>query len=182
LQVEGGQNYLLGLKLRETSILKIIEESLSKLPHHDNIIVTLKSSLDDETVRIDHEQMVTAFFDLEQNAVEAMPDGGSLTITVEGDTRQVAITLTDAGAGIAEENIPLLFTPFFTTKPVGDGTGLGLPSVYAAVKAHRGDISIESNADPKKGLTGTTIRIFLPRYMISFEKEAKVIVHDEEGD
>ncbi len=141
---------------------------------------SLKSSLDDETVWIDHEQMVTAFFDLEQNAVEAMPDGGSLTITVEGDERQVVITLTDTGKGIAEENMPLLFTPFFTTKPVGDGTGLGLPSAYAAVKAHRGNISIESNADPKKGPTGTTVRITLPRRQIFQDKEARMIVHEEE--
>lgn len=171
---------MFGLKLRETNIMKIIEESLSKLSIHDSIAIQLKSSISDETVWIDHEQMVTVLRDLEQNAVEAMPGGGSLTITIEGDERQVVIMLTDTGAGIAEENIPLLFTPFFTTKPVGDGTGLGLPSAYAAIKAHRGDISIESNNDPKKGPTGTAVRITLPRRQILQTKESVMIVHEEE--
>jgi len=171
---------LFGLKLRKTNIIKIIEESLAKLSHQNHVVITLKSSLEDETVWIDHEQMVTVFFDLEKNAVEAMPNGGALTITVKGDERQVAITLADTGAGIAEENRSLLFTPFFTTKPVGDGTGLGLPQAYAAVKAYRGDVSIESNSDPKKGPKGTTVRITLPRSQI-FQKElSKIILHEEE--
>lgn len=171
---------MFGLKLRETNIIKIIEESLAKLSHQNHMVITLKSSLADEKVWIDHEQMVTVFFDLERNAIEAMPNGGTLTITAQGDERQVAITLADTGAGIAEENRSLLFTPFFTTKPVGDGTGLGLPSVYAAIKAHRGDISIESNSDSKKGPTGTTVRITLPRRQILQAKESKMIVHEED--
>ena len=177
---EGGHNHLFDLKLRETNILKIIEDSLLRLSSHDHVTIKLQSFLDDETVWIDHEQMVTCFFDLEQNAIEAMPDGGLLTITVEGDDRQVAITLIDTGAGIAEENIPLLFTPFFTTKPVGDGTGLGLPQAFATVKAHRGDISIESNADAHKCPTGTTVRITMPRRVFLQDKQAQIIVHEEE--
>jgi signal transduction histidine kinase len=171
---------LFDLKLRETNIIKIIEDSLSKLSSHDHVAIELKSCLDDESMWIDHEQMVTVFFDLEQNAIEAMPNGGLLTITVEGDQRHVAITLTDTGTGIAEENIPLLFTPFFTTKPVGDGTGLGLPQAFAIVKAYRGYISIESNADAHKGPTGTTVKIVLPRRMFFQDKQGNVIVHEEE--
>ena len=167
------------LKLRETNIIKIIEDSLSKLSSQNHVAIKMNSSLDDEAVWIDHEQMVTCFFDLEQNAMEAMPDGGLLTITVEGDQRQVTITLTDTGTGIAEENMPLLFTPFFTTKPVGDGTGLGLPQAFATIKAHRGDISIESNACPQKGPTGTKVRIMLPRSQIFKDEQVKVIVHEE---
>ncbi len=171
-----------GLELRETNIIQIVTESLARLSHHDNIVVRMKSSLDDEKVWIDREQIGTAFFDLEQNAVEAMPDGGTLTIMLEGDERQVLITLTDSGAGIAEENIPLLFTPFFTTKPVGDGTGLGLPQAFAAIKAHSGNIKIESNAKPTKGPTGTTVRITLPRRQVLQDKQAKFILHEEEGE
>lgn len=169
-----------GLKLRETNIIKILQESLNKLSHADQVTVEIKSFLNNEAVWIDYEQMVTVFFDLSRNAVEAMPDGGSLTIKVEGDEKQVAIEITDTGRGIAEENMPLLFTPFFTTKPVDDGTGLGLPLAFASVKAHHGDISIESNADPKKGPTGTTVKITLPRRQIFQEKAARMIVHEEE--
>lgn len=167
------------LKLRETNIIRIIEDSLSRLSSQNHVAVKIKSSLDDEAVRIDHELMATCLFDLEQNAIDAMPDEGLLTIEVEGDQRQVTITLTDTGTGIAEENIPLLFTPFFTTKPVGDGTGLGLPQAFAIVKAHSGDISIESNTCPQKGATGTKVRITLPRSRIFKDNRVKVIVHEE---
>ncbi len=171
---------MFGLKLRETNIVKIIEESLAKLSRHGNIDIKLTYFLENNVVWIDYEQMVTALFDLEQNAIEAMPDGGSLIITVEGDDHQVSITLADTGVGIAEENIPLLFTPFFTTKPIGGGTGLGLPQTYATVKAHRGDISIKSNADPHKGPTGTTVRITLPRRQILQDEQSKIILHEED--
>ncbi len=171
-----------GLKFRETNMIEILRESLNKLSHPDQVTIQLKSFLKDETVWIDHEQMATVFFDLSRNAVEAMPDGGSLTIMVDGDEKQVAIKITDTGVGIAEENKALLFTPFFTTKPVGDGTGLGLPQAFASVKAHHGDISIESNADPKKGPTGTTVKITLPRRQILRNKESKMIVHEEEEE
>ena len=169
---------MFGLKLRETHIAEIIKESVAKLSRHGNVDIKLKCFLENDGVWIDHEQMVTVLFDLEQNAIEAMSDGGSLIITVEGDEHQVSITLSDTGVGIAEENIPLLFTPFFTTKPIGDGTGLGLPSSYAAVKAHRGNMTIESNADPNKGPTGTTVRITLPRRQILQAEGYKMIVHE----
>ncbi len=171
---------MFGLKLRETNILKIIEDSLAKLSRHGNVDIQLKNLLENDVVWIDYEQMVTTLFDLEKNAIEAMSDGGSLIIAVVGDEHQVSITLADTGVGIAEENIPLLFTPFFTTKPAGDGTGLGLPSAYAAVKAHCGDMTIESNADPNKGPTGTTVRITLPRRQILQNKDSKMIVHEDD--
>lgn len=169
-----------GLKFRETHIIKIIEESLSKLSCDERVVVAVDARLDDEAVWMDREQIVSVLVDLERNALEAMPDGGKLTITVEGDDRTITLRLADTGSGIPEENIPLLFTPFFTTKPVGEGTGLGLPSSYAVVKAHHGGISIESNSDPKKGPTGTTVKITLPRRQILQNKESKMIVHEEE--
>lgn len=170
---------MLGLKFRKTNIVKIIEESLSRLESHEQVVVTLKSSVENRAVWIDHEQMAAVFFDLMNNAVEAMRHGGLLTITLTGDERRVTVEIADSGTGIAAENIPFLFTPFFTTKPVGDGTGLGLPSAYAAVKAHHGDITIESNDDTEKGPTGTTVRITLPRRQILQNKQSRMILHDE---
>jgi signal transduction histidine kinase len=140
----------------------------------------VKSTLDDEALFADHEQIVSALIDLERNAMEAMPDGGMLCISVQGDARQITLLLMDTGKGISEENKPLLFTPFFTTKPVGDGTGLGLPQAYATVKAHRGDMTIASNTDPQKGPTGTTITITLPRKQAFQQPQSKIIVHEEE--
>ena len=71
--------------------------------------------------------------------------------------------MADSGTGIPEENLDKLFSPFFTTKQVGKGTGLGLAVTHGIVKMHRGQISVESNADPAKGPTQTTFTIVLPR-------------------
>ena len=169
-----------GLNPREANIIQIVRESMARLSRHDNVEINIKSFLEDEAVWIDHEQIVTVFYDLAKNAVESMPDGGTLTIMLEGDERKVLITLADKGSGIAEENMPLLFTPFFTTKAIGEGTGLGLPLAFAAIKAHSGSISIESNADPNKGPTGTNVIIKLPRKQKVPTQEAKVILHAEE--
>ena len=169
-----------GLNLREANIIQIVRESMARLSRYDNVEINIKSFLEDEAVWIDHEQIVTVFYDLARNAVESMPDGGTLTIMLGGDERKVLITLADKGSGIAEENMPLLFTPFFTTKAIGEGTGLGLPLAFAAIKAHSGSISIESNADPNKGPTGTNVIIKLPRKQKVPTQEAKVILHEEE--
>jgi signal transduction histidine kinase len=60
-----------------------------------------------------------------------------------------------------------IFTPFFTTKEMGKGTGMGLPLVYGIIKMHQGKINVESNTDPRKGATGTTFKIVLPRRKLS---------------
>ena len=70
----------------------------------------------------------------------------------------------DEGIGIPPENLDKLFSPFFTTKQVGKGTGLGLAVTHGIVKMHRGQITVESNADPAHGPTGTDLHHRLPRY------------------
>ena len=75
--------------------------------------------------------------------------------------------MSDSGGGIPEENLDKLFSPFFTTKQVGKGTGLGLAVTHGIVKMHRGQISVESNADPDAGPTQTTFTISLPRFEAS---------------
>jgi signal transduction histidine kinase len=107
------------------------------------------------------EQVLT---NLLTNAQHAMPDGGTITVTLDGTEENVIVTVHDEGTGIPEENLDKLFSPFFTTKQVGKGTGLGLAVTHGIVKMHRGQISVESNADPAKGPTGTTFSISLPRY------------------
>jgi signal transduction histidine kinase len=71
--------------------------------------------------------------------------------------------ISDTGTGILKENMDKLFTPFFTTKEMGKGTGLGLALIYGIVKMHKGKIHVDSNADPAEGPTGTTFRITIPR-------------------
>jgi signal transduction histidine kinase len=169
-----------GLKLRKTNIMRIIEESLNRISCPANVHISVESSLQDESLWVDSEHMIDILSELEKNSLEAMPDGGLLIIQVKEDEGKVCIALTDTGRGIAEKDRNHLLEPFFTTKPPGEGIGLGLPSAYAFVKSYRGDFSIESNADPQKRKTGTTIRISLPRKMILPDKQAKIIMHDEE--
>ena len=112
---------------------------------------------------VDREQLLQVLTNLNKNAVEAMPEGGELNLSVTDDTLNCYIRIADTGSGIPEENKDKLFTPFFTTKEFGKGTGLGLATSYGIVKMHQGQIDVESNADPEKGQTGTLFTIKLPK-------------------
>jgi signal transduction histidine kinase len=93
-----------------------------------------------------------------------MPEeGGLITVKMHDTIDEITIHIADNGTGIEEENMNKLFTPFFTTKPIGKGTGLGLPIIYGIVKMHKGNITFSSNADKTRGATGTTFTITLPR-------------------
>ena len=89
----------------------------------------------------------------------AMTDGGTLTLGVcAGESpREITIRVTDTGIGIPKENMSRLFTPFFTTKQIGKGTGLGLPIAYGIIKLHHGAITVQSEV-----MKGTTFRITMP--------------------
>jgi signal transduction histidine kinase len=101
---------------------------------------------------------------VEKNAIEALPaNGGDLNISLYGTEDDVVFCFDDNGTGISKENMDKLFTPFFTTKPIGKGTGLGLALIYGIVKMHGGHVSVNSNTDPSKGPTGTTFKIQIPR-------------------
>jgi two-component system NtrC family sensor kinase len=98
-----------------------------------------------------------------KNAIDAMPDGGTLEISLEDTVSDVIFNVSDTGTGIKEEDKGKIFEPFYTTKGLGKGTGLGLATSYGIVKMHKGQITVETNADPAKGPTGTKFRIIIPR-------------------
>ncbi|MEK6528483.1 MAG: HAMP domain-containing sensor histidine kinase, partial [Nitrospirota bacterium] len=95
------------------------------------------------------------------NAIQAMKDSGTLTISIKPDAenKNIFIKISDTGPGIPKENLKNIFEPFFTTKPVGKGTGLGLSVTRTLVAEHSGEIKIES----KLGV-GTTFIVILPLY------------------
>lgn len=101
------------------------------------------------------------FSDAIMNAVDAMPEGGKLTITAKGGDFPgfAVVRIADTGTGIPREVIPFVFDPFFTTKPTGVGTGLGLSVAKRVIADHGGDVTISS----KEG-KGTTLSIKLPVY------------------
>lgn len=125
--------------------------------------VTLAVTHEGEAMaELDAEQITQVLINLAANAVAAMPDGGRLDVRTVGDGRELRFIVADTGTGIAPENRGRIFTPFFTTKKAGQGTGLGLAVSYGIVKMHRGDIRVESNSDVEAGPTGTTFTVALP--------------------
>ena len=95
--------------------------------------------------QVDGGQLRQVFDNLLKNAVEAMPGGGLIHVSTESGDGEFVVTVSDTGPGIPEENLPKLFSPFFTTKKVGKGTGLGLSVCYGIVKMHGGTIQAANN-------------------------------------
>lgn len=102
-------------------------------------------------VRIDDGELLQVFINLITNALQAMEGRGRLTATIQPESTTVLISLSDTGPGISAEHLTKIFTPFFTTKPPGMGTGLGLYIVESIVKKAGGTISVDS--EPGKGAT-----------------------------
>ncbi len=155
------------VKLTETDINEFVKHSLSSVIIPNNITTSFSSEIDDTLMMIDAEQMMQVLTNVEKNAIEAMPDGGELKLIVKGNDKEIEINISDTGTGVEKENMDKLFTPFFTTKEIGKGTGLGLPIVYGIVKMHKGKIDVISNVDKSQGPTGTTFKITLPKNMIT---------------
>jgi signal transduction histidine kinase len=154
---------LQGLNRSEKDIVRLAEESIGRLVIPEAVLVSLNTDIQDHSVWIDDERIMKALSSLETNAIEAMPQGGKLTLGIQGDEKQVVITIHDTGSGISKENMDRILVPFFTTKHAGEGTGLSLPLAYNSIKMHSGKLEIKSNADPASGPTGTLITITLPR-------------------
>lgn len=166
--VGGLLNFARKSKIKQDSvnIREHINSCIKAVIIPDNIEVKIKDFLKIHSISLDEEQMTQVFTNIIKNGVEAMPDGGVLTITLENEDNFLNITISDTGTGIKDEHKDKLFTPFFTTKETGKGTGLGLPTSYGIVKMHKGKIVVETNADPKKGPTGTSFIIKLPQLTI----------------
>jgi signal transduction histidine kinase len=114
--------------------------------------------------------MKQALLNLTKNAIAAMPGGGRLDLSVERVEDEVRISVIDDGAGIAEEDLPKIFEPYFTTKE--NGTGLGLTITFKIVKEHRGEITVKSR--PGQGST-FTISLPVP------QKERRLIPFEDAG-
>jgi two-component system sensor histidine kinase PilS (NtrC family) len=100
-------------------------------------------------------QLGQVLWNLLANAADAMPEGGELRLEGKARGAELELTISDSGRGIAEEELPHIFEPFYTTKK--RGTGLGLMIVQRIVRAHGGRIELESQVG-----RGTTFRIWLP--------------------
>ena len=91
------------------------------------------------------------------NACQAMPEGGTLSLALHSTDATVELTVQDSGCGISQEQLSKIFDPFFSTKAVGEGTGLGLTVVHGILQEHQGAIRVTSVPGQ-----GTTFMVSLP--------------------
>jgi signal transduction histidine kinase len=162
------------LKLKTLNLNELVtgmNKSISRvLGKNIELITHLESN--PGQIKVDSEQMIQVIMGIVENARDAMPDGGRLTIRIDykrltkyvsienpqgRDGEFVCLSFIDTGTGMDEETLQHIFEPFFTTKKVGQGTGLDLSFVYGTISQHNGWINVQSA--PGKG---TTIDIYLP--------------------
>ena len=108
---------------------------------------------------LDKAQVQQVFINIVVNAIDSMPNGGTLNVTsdIAADGKFVVVRFADTGCGIAAENVGRVFDPFFTTKDVSKGTGLGLAVSYGIVARHNGTIEVKSQL-----AEGSTFTVKLP--------------------
>jgi two-component system NtrC family sensor kinase len=162
------RNLLLFSKKRDTdftndNIYGIVDSALLLVNHHlavNNIKLVKKFEKKESEIFCDPQQIKQLLLALFINAVEAMNDGGTLTISIEFIEAELMyeIKVSDSGVGIGEEDLAHIFEPFFTTKIDGKGVGLGLSVAYGIIERHNG--LIEAISEKNKG---TTFIIRLPK-------------------
>jgi PAS domain S-box-containing protein len=148
------------LRLEPIAVRDVVARALRGLkpaPEDAGVTIDLERADTWPTVTADADQLQQVLLNLIQNAVQATPAGGTVTIRAGEDRSGWRIEVEDTGAGIAPEHQPRIFDPFYTTRP--RGTGLGLFVAHGIVERHRGAIEVES--EPGKG---TRFRIRLPHH------------------
>lgn len=150
----------MSVRKKATSIQTVIQHSLKMIERDaqaKNINIRTNFSPEIQEVSIDPDRMNQVFLNLYLNGIEAMEDGGTLSVDLYPDEggRQIKISVSDTGTGINKEDLVHIFDPYFTTKQAG--TGLGLAIVHKIIESHKGEVKVES--EPEKG---TTVTIILP--------------------
>ncbi len=148
------------------NISTILQNCIKLIQHHlelHKISLKQKKSEIPLEVNCDREHIQQAVLAILMNAVEAMPNGGTLTVGVKTKNKNCKIIITDTGEGISDENLPYIFEPFYTSKKGENGVGLGLSIAYGIIKRHNGKI----NTITELGI-GTTFEIIIP-----LEKQSK---------
>jgi signal transduction histidine kinase len=159
---------LLAFARRQTQHLEVIDverqingmRELLERSLRADILLDMALPADLPPIKVDPGEFELAILNLAVNARDAMPKGGVITLSAAATpepNRRVEISLRDTGTGIAPEIIDRIFEPYFTTKQIGQGTGLGLSQVYGFTKQNGGDIRIDSEVG-----TGTVITLSFP--------------------
>ena len=144
-------------KLVKKDLQSLLNETLSavRVPENVKLSVEIEGDMDFPKLMVDAQLMKRVFINLITNAIQAMPQGGQITVKASEAGGTVSISFQDTGVGISEENLSRMFQPLFTTK--AKGQGLGLAVCKRLVEAHEGRITVEST----KG-SGATFTIEIP--------------------
>jgi two-component system NtrC family sensor kinase len=160
------------INLNLETVFAVVENNLMIKKVH------LKKELEPNLPRIkaDPVQLQQVFLNLLNNAVAAMPKGGILTVTSRWDifNDKVEVVIADTGTGIRKEHREKIYDPFFTTKKVGEGTGLGLTVTYGIIDHYQGSIHLETKTEEEDLINhGTSFTVTLPVYHSKREAERK---------
>lgn len=150
----------LTMEKKPTSLKTLIQHSLKVVAsqaREKGITIETEFSEDAKDVSIDPDRINQVLLNLHLNAVEAMENGGLLTVKVDSheESGHIRVTVADSGAGIDSKDLNRIFDPYFTTKQ--SGTGLGLAIVHKIIESHGGEVKVESEVGK-----GTTVSILLP--------------------
>jgi two-component system, sporulation sensor kinase E len=145
--------------MRSTQLVRPLVDELigfcaPELATH-NIDARIEDNAPAATMHADARQLKQACLNLVINAIDAMPDGGRLTLGISSDKEYTVISVSDTGQGIEPDMIERIFTPFVTTK--ASGTGLGLAKVFSIMENHNGRIECVSEKD-----AGATFSLYIP--------------------
>ena len=136
-------------------IRKVMEDALSRLPVPENVQVINKVDANLPEVEIDTDQIRQVFVNIATNAIQAMPEGGKLTIDARKGDKFLEVAISDTGDGISQDVIGKIFDPLFTTR--AKGIGLGLAVCKSIIERHEGTIEVESKVGE-----GATFTVKLP--------------------
>ncbi|CAB5115132.1 Two-component system sensor histidine kinase [Olavius algarvensis associated proteobacterium Delta 3] len=151
-----------GIEPREIDLIEMVDTIMQLVGHQLEMAdVTYGVALPDPPFRVwgDYAQIQQCLMNLIFNAIESMAGGGHLSIIggIDNARSRKWITVSDTGCGIAENDLPRIFEPFYSTKLDGKGVGLGLSMVYGIVRQHQGSVEVESEVG-----NGTVFKINLP--------------------
>jgi signal transduction histidine kinase len=151
------------LELREHDLRRVIEQVLelcgAELKEH-GVRVEYEAPAMPVPVRVDAELMRQALLNLLLNAMQAMPQGGVVRVSLRRDQRMAVVEIADNGTGIPASMLPRIFDLYFTTKP--KGSGIGLAMTYRIVQLHGGEMEVRSNAEVGAAERGTTFMLSVP--------------------
>lgn len=146
--------------MRPVDIVSVLDDTLKLVDNQakiQKIFIKVNMGIPQGMVRGNASLLQQVFLNLLLNGMNAMPDGGTISLSVDEIRGQFVIGMTDTGCGIPKDDIENIFDPFYTLAPVGKGTGLGLSICYSILKQHNGSLEVDS-AEGR----GSTFTVRLP--------------------